>query len=376
MVEGVGLVDGGTSSAHEASILLALLSLPRVGPAKVGLLCRAFGSAARAWRAPAAAFGRLAGEGAARARREPGLLEDVARRVDTVRARGVTVLTWSDRRYPDMLRHLSDPPPVLFLKGDLELLEGCVAVVGARRATERGRDVAHRLGRALASRGVPLCSGMALGVDGAAHRGALERGPTVAVLGTGIDIAYPRAHRRLYEQIGSQGLLVSEFEPGQGALPHHFPRRNRIIAALARVLVVVEAGRRSGSLITVDHALDLGREIWAVPGPIDVPTCAGSNRLLTDGARPLISVNDFLLDVLGVEGGANIGHSTAPTAEVHARSGVEGRVLEELGGVPVDVDELAKRLTMDPARLVAVLTTLEIHGEVERLPGMRFRRAA
>lgn len=339
----------------------------------VARLVERFGSAARAVRASASDFAQVAGREAAAARRDPVLRDRVRtalRRTTEIDAR---ILTWSSETYPDALRALVDPPPVLFLRGDVSLLSAKVrvTVVGARRATLRGRDVAERLGVALSRAGTTVVSGLALGIDGAAHGGALRgSGRTVAVLGTGPDVAYPSSHRRIFKQIVETGLVVSEFLPGTGAVPYNFPRRNRILAALSETTVVVEAGRRSGALITVDHALDLGRDIWAVPGPIDRPTCAGSNRLLADGARPLISIDDFVRSLGGVDPADPRPATTAGYGDL------ERRALEALAGEGVAVDELAIRLDLEVPAALALLTTLELHGDVVRLPGLRFRIAA
>lgn len=413
--------------------LLLLEQLPEIGPVTVRRLVRLFGDPGSALhvsdRRFAQAVGVAGGGEAARARRDPVLrrtVDDSLRRAEAV---GMTVLTWTDEAYPDALHHLADPPPVLFLWGRTELLDRrpSVAVVGARRSTERGRDVAGRLGAALGRAGVPVVSGLALGVDGAAHAGALRtEGDTIAVLGAGADVPYPRFHLRLHDTIRERGLLVSEFPPGTRPAPHHFPRRNRILAALADVVVVVEAGGRSGALITVDHALDLGREVWSVPGPIDTKVCAGSNRLLADGARPLVSIDAFVdafaavragpapprgvvddptgdrpkraavpVDGLargesafgkathGVNGpsgrspaGRGDQLSLLPPPAVPNGAALEGQILEALREAPAAADELAHRFGRPIATILAVLTTLELHGEVERLAGMRFRRAA
>jgi DNA processing protein len=187
----------------------------------------------------------------------------------------------------------------------------------------------------------------------------------VAVLGRGPDEAYPPSHRRLFREILERGLVVSEFPPGTPPLPHHFPRRNRILAALSRAVVVVEAGARSGALITVDHALDLGIEVWSVPGPIDLAECEGSNRLLADGARPLLSIASFVSEV----GGDARSRPALP-------EGRAGDVLSALAEEPLDVDQLSARLGLGAPQVLAALTELELLGLTRRLPGMRFGVAA
>ena len=361
--------DGGAGRA-EARALLLLDQLAEVGPATVRRLVDRFGSAEAALVAPRYAFAMVAGDAAARARSNPAIARAVDRGLARAERLGIQVRSWNDAEYPQVLGQLVDQPPVLFLRGRLELLERpSVTVVGARKATNRSRDVAERLGRALARADVVVVSGMALGIDGAGHRGALAvGGDTIAVLGTGPDVTYPRGNARELRGIIEHGLIVSEFLPGTPALPHHFPRRNRILAALSPATVVVEAGARSGALITVDHALDLGRDVWVVPGPIEQATCAGSNRLLVDGARPLVSIADFVGAVAPGAGDSQLA-MTLPT-------GPEGRLLAALADGPLELGELAARLGLGIAEAMALVTALEVAGAVTRLPGMRFRAAA
>jgi DNA processing protein len=334
-------------------------------------LVGAFGAAEAALAAPRSTFRAAAGEAAERARWDPAWSRLVAEGLAQADRLGMELRTWASADYPATLAHLHDPPPVLFLRGRADLLDlPAVTIVGARHATARARDVAERLGRALAAAGTCVVSGLALGVDGAAHRGALAGGGrTVAVLGRGADAAYPPAHRRLFRDVLSHGLVVSEFLPGTPPLPHHFPRRNRILAGLGQAVVVVEAGVKSGSLITVDHALDLGIDVWAVPGPIDVAACAGSNRLLAEGARPLVSVADFVRQMTGQE--REIGCAADGSV-----AGPAGELLARLGEETLNVDELALCSGLAVPAALALLTELELTGLVRQLPGMRFRRAA
>ena len=362
-------VDPSRRKAREIRAALRLKEHPGLGDQGIRTLIRERGSAVRALRALGQgelweAGGPATGSGG------PGEWE----------GRGIRVEVMTEEGYPEVLLELTDPPPVLFLKGRRELLlPPAVAVVGSRKATEVGRRMARDLGRVLAGAGVPVVSGLARGIDGAAHRGALEGGgDTVAVLGCGLDVIYPRSNGKLFRQVEEKGLLVSEFLPSQEARPHHFPKRNRIIAALARGVVVVEADQRSGALITVDHALDLGREILAVPGSVENSRARGTNALLRDGARVLTHPEAILdevgpwLERSGAPGAA--GRSTLPAGP--ALSPELRSLWDALGTEPLEVDEMARRLDLPPARVLAGLSNLELEGWASRCPGMRYRRCS
>jgi len=359
----------GDARWAEVRARLVIDALPGVGLVSALRILETFGSGEVALRASARRFNEAAGRAVAGSRHEPALIDAAERAVALARRQNQGVVLFGEPQYPERLLNLTDPPAVLFLRGRRDLLTaGGVAIVGSRKSTQRGRDVARRLGRALAARGVSVVSGLALGVDGAAHQGALEGGgDTVAVLGRGADQPYPRSHAHIFRRILAEGLVVSEFAPLTPALPHHFPRRNRILAALADAVVVVEAAARSGALITVEHSLDLGLDVWAVPGPIDSPTCQGSNALLTDGARALVSVDDFVTAVAGEVVGQEV--------SIRLPEGTEGAILRVLGQEPAEAAALAREANVDVARTLAALSTLEVTGWVEQLPGMRFRRA-
>lgn len=354
---------------EELESALMLEALPGVGPATVRILVERFGSAPAALAAVRAGRSGASSE-VVEAARSPGLRGGVARGLARTAELGIRVFMRSDPEYPGRLSRLSDPPQALFVRGRADRLDVTgVGVIGARRATPRARALARRIGRAVSATGTPVVSGLALGVDGEAHRGALgASGGTIAVLGCGPDIAYPPGHHRLFEEIVARGAAVSEFLPGTPPLRHHFPRRNRILAALVDTLVVVEAGARSGALITVEHALDLGIDVWAVPGPIDEPTCEGSNALLADGARPLVSISRFLREALGTEP-----HDEAVGAPPEL-DGEEASVLDALRG-QVTADDVARRTGLDASRALALLSSLELRGHVERTAGLRFRKA-
>ncbi len=366
------MVDAVTPEAvgrvGELHARLLIDSLPGVGPATVRRLIATHGSATgavRALRSGASA----GGQALAAALNDPERDKRVRVALDRAESLGIWTALPGEPLYPGRLGRLVDPPSVLFVAGDAALMkEAGVAVVGSRRATPRARTIARALGRAISATGTPVVSGLALGVDGEAHRGALEAaGSTIAVLGSGPDRPYPSGHRHLFRRIRERGLIVSEFLPGTPALRHHFPRRNRILAALARAVVVVEAGARSGALITVEHALDLGLDVWVVPGPIDEATCTGSNALLADGAHPLVSIDRFLAEALG-------GNVPAARAASEARDPERARVFEALD-VCRGLDDVASRARLGVARTLTLLAVMEIEGLVEREAGLRFRKA-
>jgi len=267
---------------------------------------------------------------------------------------------WRDD-YPEGLTHLADPPPLVFLRGEVPPWHQAVAIVGTRRASPWAKGFARELARALAEAGVAVVSGLARGIDAAAHQGALEAGgPTLAVLGSALDRVYPPEHRPLAERIS----VLSEFPFGTGPRPEHFPRRNRLVAALARAVVVVEAPERSGALITARHALELGREVLAVPGRPTDEKSRGANLLIKDGAAPVLSAGE-LLELLGLS--APPANRPEPPAHLRALHSA----LAELGeALP---DDLASRLGADPAAVLAGLTELELLGLAEALPGGRYR---
>lgn len=282
------------------------------------------------------------------------------------------IVTILDTSYPEALRHLSLPPPLLYVKGSLPDAPA-VAIVGSRKAAAYGRESARFFARALAVAGVTIVSGFAVGVDAEAHAGALEvpGGRTVAVLGCGLDVPYPKRHsRRLTPRIVESGAVVSEFPFGADPLPYHFPVRNRIIAALAAATLVAQATPRSGSLITARLALDLGREIFAVPGRIFDEAALGPNALIRDGARVALHPRDVLEAVgVGTPADAETGEEAPPL------SGLQAILWSELvPGSPAGVDDLAERVEARVDEVLAALLELEIGGWAERHPGPMYSR--
>jgi DNA processing protein len=281
------------------------------------------------------------------------------------------VLTPGDAGFPPALREIPDAPTLLFAAGRLDLLETpCVAIVGSRSHTRYGGEVCRHFASGLARCGLTVVSGMARGLDAAAHAAALDAGGgTIGVLGNGLGVIYPTANRALYQRVLAHGCLLTEFPPGERPNAGSFPRRNRLISGLARVTLVVEARERSGALITADCALTQGRDVLAVPGPITSPVSVGCNRLIQHGAKPALGLRDVLEEY-------GIALPDVPSAALPTDlSADERRVLDVLAWGPEQVDEVASRLAQPAAETLAVLTSLEIRGLVEQEPGKVFRRA-
>ncbi|HEY7018921.1 MAG TPA: DNA-processing protein DprA [Gaiellaceae bacterium] len=279
-------------------------------------------------------------------------------------ARGLRFVGRREGVYPPLLRELHDPPPGLFVRGSasIELLGApAVAVVGARACSSYGSQVARLVGRELAAADLVVLSGMARGVDGEAHRGALESGgATVAVLGCGIDRDYPAAHAQLAARICERGLVISEYAPGVEPAPWRFPARNRVIAGLAAATVVVEARERSGALITADFALEAGREVFAVPGEITSALSTGTNALLRLGATPLTRPDD-VLEALGIDSPAAVSPDVGEPAS---------RVLAALTQEPAGVDQLVRGTGLGAAEVAMALAELELAGAVAEADGL------
>jgi DNA processing protein len=289
-------------------------------------------------------------------------------------ALGIDVLGWNDPRFPAALLATTDCPPALWCRGKLTALTApAIAIVGSRAASAVALETATRLGEDLAAHGITVVSGLARGVDSAAHRGALRQGETIAVLGSGVDRIYPAEHRELATSITVRGLVISEFPPGSAPLPFRFPLRNRIISGLSRAVIVIEASDKSGSLITAACALEQGREVMAVPGNVLSGRNRGGHALLRDGARIVESAADVVAElglaartVPRVETGENAGKST------NCKDPVLGAMD---AGHPYDLDALAAACGLDVARLLPRISELELRGQLRRLEGGRFIRS-
>jgi DNA processing protein len=286
---------------------------------------------------------------------------------------GIASLSWDEPAYPAWLGAIADPPPVLWSRGRVDVLSRpAVAIVGSRAGSPYALTVAARLAGELATAGYAIVSGLARGVDSAAHQGALDAGgPTVAVLGSGVDVTYPREHEPLARAIAEEGAVVSELVPGTPPQPHFFPMRNRIISGLSRAVVVIEAGEKSGSLITARAALDQGREVLAVPGGVLTGRNKGGHALLRDGAKIVETADDILEEIEGV-GRSGAGRGVHPRADAHP---LDDAVLVSLEtGEPSDVDAIAARSGLSAPALLPRLLELELRGLVARMAGGRYVR--
>ena len=311
---------------------------------------------------------------------DPELIELSTALLDRARAEriraaeaGIGVLAWNDPVMPSHLRAISDLPPVLWYRGSLDCLkQPAVAIVGSRAASSVALETARRLAADIALRGITVVSGLARGVDSAAHRGALETGRTIAVLGSGVDHVYPPEHAGLASRIAENGLVVSEYPPGTLPLPYHFPMRNRLISGLSRAVVVIEASDKSGSLITASCAAEQGRDVMAVPGNVLSGRNRGGHALIRDGAK-IVECGDDIVAELGVGVPAQI--DAEPGASGNGSTSSEDPVLGRMhAACPYDLDELAGACGLDTARLLTHLADLELRGLIRRVEGGRFMR--
>ena len=305
---------------------------------------------------------------------------------------GLNLLSFEDPDYPENLREISDPPPVLFLRGRIFPEDrSAIAVIGSRKASAYGITVCRRLVRELVVRGFSVVSGMAKGVDAAAHWAALEgQGRTIAVLGTGVDVIYPKGNKPVFERILEQGALVSEFLPGTQPLPQNFPRRNRIISGMALGVLVVEAAERSGTMITVRTALEQGREVFAVPGDVRSPVSRGTHRLIKEGAKLVEGIEDILEEFpahthkavdVGSLSSSPTGTRCLPVSDTGNRpcreEGAQNETESLIGHMSDEgthVDALVERTGWPSEKIATLLTELELLGRVRRLPGGRYVR--
>ena len=379
--------DDAHNTAHaDTKYWVAFTRIPSIGPARARTLERAFGTMQAAWHATVDDLrsAGLGGRVVAQVReRRPRI--DPDDEMAKLHRQGIRALPWSSPDYPDLLKTIADPPPVLFHQGSFRPEDRrAVAVVGTRNATSYGREACASLVAALASSGVTIVSGMARGIDGIAHRTALDAGGrTVGVMASGLDMVYPPEHRELARQVAASGVVVSEHPPGQRPSPQTFPRRNRILSGLTLGVLVVEAPHTSGAMWTVHWALEQGREVFAVPGSIFSPASQGVNRLVQDGAKMVLSPEDVLEELNLSTLAAPVPMPTpmptkpveaAPRPAATAAQGPEGDLLSLLADEPRHVDEVCRQAGMPITTVSSALTLLELKGLVRQVGAMHYVR--
>jgi DNA processing protein len=359
----------------ELESLIVLNMTRNVGSLRLASLLEHFGSARKILRASKTELMKLKDIG-------PIIAEEIAmapKRIDIekefelVKKHSARVISIKDPDYPQNLKKIHDPPLVLYLKGSILKQDSlAIAVVGSRRASFYGLDCAQRIARGLANFGITVVSGLARGIDTASHKGTLKaKGRTIAVLGSGLARIYPPENKRLFDEISESGAVISEFPMQAGPLAQNFPRRNRIISGLSLGVVVVEAARNSGALITADLALEQGREVFAIPGKIDSSTSWGTNRLIKQGAKLVESLEDIIEELnLSFEGKLKESTELCPNL-----TGEEKMVYESLSSQPVYIDRILREKDIPLSKLQTILLNLEMKHLIRQLPGKRFVRA-
>jgi DNA processing protein len=356
---------------EEKAYWLGFNIVPRIGPVRVRALLDRFGTLREAWHAPVSALedaglNKRAVDNLVTMRKELALDQEWER----IEKHGIQILTWEDEAYPRLLREIYSAPPVLYVLGTLEPAdEWAVAVVGTRRATSYGRQVAQQLAGDLARNQITVVSGLARGIDSAAHKAALDAGGrTIAVFGCGLDTVYPPENRNLAKRIMKQGALVSEYPLGTKPEARNFPPRNRIISGLTLGTVVVEGGVKSGALITARDALEQNREVFAVPGNINYRQSRGTNRLIRDSEAKLVaSVEDILVEL-----NLTAAKQQAEVRRVVPANKTEALLLKHLSTEPVHIDEICREVAMTVAEVSSTLTLMELKGLVRQVGAMNY----
>ncbi len=355
------------SAELEAWLRLGLI--PRLGPVKFRKLLSKFGDPDSALGASNSVLAGVVGTGLAAAISDGPDSNLLASTLEWVSREENRLMTLADSDYPKLLLEISDPPPLLYVKGDIELLKHeALAIVGSRSATPQGVANAEAFARDLSDNRFTIVSGLALGIDAAAHRGGLSGNfSSIAVVGTGLDIVYPARNRKLAHELSQKGLMISEFPLGTRPVAANFPRRNRLISGISRGVLVVEAAVKSGSLITARYALEQGREVFAVPGSVHSTLSKGCHGLIKQGAK-LVETAADILDELGqpIVTGNALGVEVAP--------GNNSELLNAMGFDPVDLDTICERSSLTAENASAILLDLELNGQLARLPGGRFQR--
>lgn len=367
---------------REQEYFIALNMVQGLGTRKTIALLRHFSSPSQIFKAKIDELSVINGIGALLAKRIKAIIDsqEFAKELKEISKSKTQIITFIDNSYPDLLKQIYDPPVVLYLEGDVRCLDMiCVALVGCRRASFYGIQQAERLAQGLSVKGICVVSGLARGIDAAAHRGAIiSKGKTIAVLGSGLKHIYPKENRNLFQEIAEKGAVISEFPLWTIPFQGNFPQRNRIISGLAKAVVVVEAAQRSGSLITANLALEQGRDVYAVPGPANAINAQGTNRLIKEGAK-LVENAEEILEELNikycVQKKENYIDEEAKkiTRQLNLNT-PENKLLEFLSSEPMHIDLLVKLCKLEPACVYRNLLELQLKGLVQEVGGKRFIR--
>jgi DNA processing protein len=362
------------TSDTEFQYWIAFSQIPTVGRVRLGLLEGRFGSLEIAWGAGASEL-RAAGldQNVVNAVTEHRGKIDPARELARIKASGVAVVTWYDADYPALLREIDDLPPILYMRGEFPQESPSITIVGTRRPTAYGREVAAHVAGELAEAGVAVISGLARGIDGIAHRTSLKaHGRTVAVLGCGVDVVYPAEHAQLTEEIAESGAILSEYPLGTKPEGRHFPRRNRLLSGLSVATLVIEAGEGSGTLSAVKFALEQNREVLCVPGSIYSPASTLTNRLIQEGAKPILNVKDVLDEIRMMP---RVGSQPELPGLTFETTADEAAIYDALAYEPQHVDDLSRATGLPVTSITGSLTVMELQGRVLQVGRMNYIRA-
>ncbi len=366
---------------EELTHLIALTMIDNIGPVTAMGLVDAFGSPSSVFRASGDELVGVAGVSRRIAAQIAtfGQWSRVEKEIAQARKMNVSLVAKWDERYPRLLRHIYDAPPLIYIKGEICRTDINIGIVGSRNASPHGIFITDRIARALVMKGLTVVSGMARGIDSAAHTGALAaRGRTIAVLGSGIDVIYPPENKKLFDKIASSGAVISEYPFATAPQGHHFPRRNRIISGLSLGVVVVEATEKSGSLITARMALEQGREVFAVPGSIDSSGSRGANKLIKEGAKLVQDVDDILNEIMpqvefADRGAAMPGKSdNTDTPAIPKLDPSEEKVIRHMSTTPIHIDSVIEKSGIAVHEALTILLSLEVQGHITQLPGKYF----
>lgn len=355
---------------EELGYWLAWNRVPGIGPARFYKLLDEFGNMADAWNASSQSLQVLIGAKGFKSWQETRKQLEIDAELRQAEQKGFRIYCFSDPAYPGLLKKIPDPPPVLYCRGCFEHDDDvAVAVVGTRNPTPVGAFHSKKLASQLSAQGLTIISGMARGIDSEAHRGALESGGrTIAVLGSGLDVCYPKENRELMEKIAASGAVISEFPLGTPPLAKNFPARNRIISGLSLGVIVVEASEDSGSLITADFALEQGREVFAMPGNVDSEGSKGPHKLIRQGAKLIETYRDVLSELIL----PYLAEEEIKNTETHGLTPAEAEVYQNLTREPVHIDEITRATGLGTAQISSILIQLELEGLVKKFPGQLY----